>query len=377
MPHINLLIKPASSLCNMRCRYCFYADEAASRALPSTGLMAQSTADLLIRRALDAAGPNGSVSFGFQGGEPTMAGKAYFQAFVESVRLQNTARLPIQYSLQTNGLAIDREWAAFLSANRFLVGISLDGDKAVHDEFRLDASGKGTWRRVQESIRLLQQAGVACNLLCVITRRCAKSGIRCYHAMQKTGVRFLQFVPCLDPLEEPRGLHGWSLTPKDYGSFLCTLFDEWFRGWKSGHYTSIRLFDDYVSLAMGLPAGTCATTGRCGDYLVIESDGSVYPCDFYALDSWKLGTIRQDSLSSLLQSAPMKRFLQESARKPAACESCPWQPLCRGGCRRDWTSTDAAAANYYCAAYRRFFSYAAPRIREIARAERLARNLPR
>ena len=223
--HINLLIKPASSLCNMRCRYCFYEDEAANRETASMGVMSRDTAALLIRQALDAAGWDGSVSFTFQGGEPTVAGLDFFRDFVKMVGEQNTQHLPVDYSIQTNALALDGEWAEFLARNRFLTGISLDGDKDLHDAFRVDAAGKGTWNRVQKNLRLLQKAGVECNLLCVVTRRCAKSAVRIYHALQKTGVGYLQFIPCLDPLGEERGQRPWSLTPEDYGAFLCALFD--------------------------------------------------------------------------------------------------------------------------------------------------------
>ena len=229
MPYINLLIKPASSLCNMRCHYCFYADEAANREIPSMGVMSETTAELLVTRALAAAGMQGGVGFTFQGGEPTIAGKQFFRAFIEIVKRLNTGNVSVNYRIQTNGLAIDEEWVSFFAKNDFLVGISVDGDKTLHDEFRVDTAGKGTWTRIQKNIRLLQQMGVECNLLCVVTRRCAKSAVRCYHAMKKTGVQFLQFIPCLDPLGEERGRRKWSLTPKDYGEFLCALFDEWYR----------------------------------------------------------------------------------------------------------------------------------------------------
>lgn len=206
MSRLNLLIKPASSLCNMRCRYCFYEDEAANRTQASMGIMTLQTAELLIRQAFDAAGEQGDISIAFQGGgKPTLAGLAFFESFVEFVRRYNRKQLPVTYAIQTNGYAVDEKWAAFLAKNRFLVGISVDGDKALHDEFRIDTAGKGTWMRTQKSLRLLQTAGVACNLLCVVTKRCAKSAIRTYHALQKTGVGYLQFIPCLDPLGEERG----------------------------------------------------------------------------------------------------------------------------------------------------------------------------
>ncbi len=373
MQYVNFLVKPASSLCNMRCRYCFYEDEAANRAQASMGVMSAQTAELLIRQALETVDFNGQISFAFQGGEPTVAGLGFFQNFVETVRRLNTRRIPVSYSIQTNGLALDGDWAEFLAKNRFLVGLSLDGDKAIHDEFRVDAAGKGTWARVQKNLALLQKAGVECNLLCVVTRRCAKSAVRVYHALQKTGIRYLQFIPCLDPLGEPRGQRPWSLTPEDYGAFLCALFDEWYRDWEAGRYTSVRLFDDYVHLAMGLPAGTCATSGSCGAYFVVEADGGVYPCDFYVLDQWKLGDLKDTPLAAMGKSERAKRFLADGLEHPAPCAACRRQSLCFGGCKRDWT-TDAEGQkqNYYCPSFQRFFAHAEPRLRLIADAERRA-----
>lgn len=375
MPHISLLVKPASSLCNMRCRYCFYADEAASRSQSSLGLMTRDTAAEMIRQALAAAGPSGQLTVAFQGGEPTVAGLAFFEHFVEDMTRYNTARIPVAYAFQTNGLALDEAWAAFLARNRFLVGVSVDGDKALHDEFRVDAGGKGTWNRVQKNLAMLQRAGVACNLLCVVTRRCARSAVRVYHALQKTGVEYLQFIPCLDPLDGPRGGQAWSLTPEEYGNFLCALFEEWYRDWAAGRYTSVRLFEDYVELAMGLSPSTCATSGRCGAYFVVEGDGSVYPCDFYALDRWKLGNLLDTPLEALGRGERAEAFLRESLHRPAECTDCRWRYLCFGGCRRDWT-TDAAGTvhNYYCPAFRQFFAKAEDRLRHIAAAEAAARR---
>ena len=370
MSHINLLIKPASSLCNMRCRYCFYADEAANRTQASMGIMTTQTAELLIEQVFDAAGEQGDIGIVFQGGEPTLAGLPFFESFVKLVEKYNHKHRPVSYALQTNGYALDTEWASFLAKNHFLVGISMDGDKTLHDEFRVDASGKGTWQRVQKSLRLLQMQGVECNLLCVVTKRCAKSAVRIYHALQKTGVRYLQFIPCLDPLGEKRGQRPWSLTPEDYGTFLCSLFDEWYRDWENGKYTSVRLFDDYVHLAMGLPSSTCATQGRCGAYYAVEADGSVYPCDFYVLDSWKLGNIHQTSLRELGQTERAEDFLKEGLHRPVMCQKCPWARLCFGGCKRDWcTDQNGESRNYYCPSFQRFFAYAETRIGRIAAAE--------
>lgn len=372
MSQINLLIKPASSNCNMRCRYCFYKDEAEHRTQASMGIMKISTAEKLIEQAFDAAGKQGNVSITFQGGEPTLAGVAFFEEFVKTADKKNIHHGTVSYAIQTNGYAIDAKWIEFFAKNHFLVGISVDGDKTLHDEFRVDAAGKGTWNRIQKNIHQLQSAGVECNLLCVVTKRCAKSAVKTYHALKKTGINYLQFIPCLDPIGEKRGQRPWSLTPDDYGNFLCALFDEWYRDWKQGRYTSVRLFDDYVHLAMGVPPSACATGGRCGAYYVVEADGGVYPCDFYVLDQWKLGNIHQTPLKDLGQSPLAVRFLREGLLKPRECESCRWKNLCFGGCKRDRCLTENGdIQNYYCEAFRRFFVYAEPRIKSIAKREML------
>lgn len=375
MRTLNFLIKPASGLCNMRCQYCFYQDEVSQRQSPDLGVMSYETSELLISRAMEAVDKNGRISFAFQGGEPTVAGLEFFRHFVERVKAQNQKNAYVSYSIQTNGLSLDRQWAEFFQQEGFLVGISLDGDKSLHDEFRLDTTGKGTWNRVKSALDLLLKLQVEVNLLCVVTKRCAKSPERVYNSLKKTGVKYFQFIPCLDPLEVPRGTQPYSLTPNDYGSFLCTLFDLWFRDWQKGNYTSIRLFDDYVHLAMGLPASTCATSGSCGSYLVVESDGSVYPCDFYVLDTWKLGDLTSHTLEELSHSPQALRFLQDGWERPAPCSRCPWKSLCFGGCKRDWiTEANGQKSNYFCSAFQTFFAYAAPRLNLMAKAEWAARR---
>lgn len=374
MKQVSFLIKPASGLCNMRCRYCFYEDETANRATASLGRMTTATADTLIDAALAAVDAPGAVTFTFQGGEPTLAGLAYFEHFVAAVAEKNTKKIKIHYAMQTNGLSIDDDWASFLARHHFLVGVSVDGDKTLHDEFRVDAAQKGTYRRVIQTIEVLARHKVDTNLLCVVTKRCAKSAVKMYHALQKTGVRYLQFIACLDPLGDARGSQTWSLTPADYGAFLSALFDEWYRDWKTGHYTSVRLFDDYVHLAMGLPAGTCATSGSCGAYFVAEGDGSLYPCDFYCLDEWRLGRLGERPLEEFAACETERRFLAEGDAHPAECAACPWLRLCNGGCKRDWYRDDTGPHNYYCPAFRAFFEHAAPRLAEIARAEAAQRR---
>lgn len=373
MPPVNLLIKPASSLCNMRCRYCFYEDESVHRMCKSMGVMSEETACRVIDAAFNAAEGRYPIGFSFQGGEPTLAGLAFFKRFAEMVNERNTQHQRVYYAMQTNALTIDADWAAFLRQNHFLVGVSIDGDRTLHDTNRVDASGKGTYTRVSENLRLLQKNDVEVNALCVVTRSCARRPAQVYRALKALNMQYLQFIPCLDPLGETRGKMSYSLTPGLYGQFLCALFDEWYRDWESGQYVSVRQFDDYVHLSMGMPPSTCASSGRCGDYLVVEGDGSAYPCDFYVLDEWRLGELGEQSFAELRACERAQRFLQESAVRPKECASCRWQRLCFGGCKRDWEGTGVKAHNAFCSAYQAFFAYAGERIQRVAAAERMAR----
>ena len=214
---------------------------------------------------------------------------------------------------------------------------------------------------------------IECNLLCVVTKRLAKKAERVYKSMKATGVRYLQFIPCLDPLGEQRGIESYSLSPELYAQFLCALFDAWYRDWKTGVYVSVRLFEDYIQLLMGAPTGTCSTTGACGSYMVVEGSGAVYPCDFYCLDEYKLGTIQNDSLQSLLLGEKMRIFIKDGRNVPAECQQCRWVNLCHGGCKRDRNTADKAQRSYYCKALQKFFAYAEPRMREMARAVQMYR----
>lgn len=374
MKFVNLLVKPASGLCNMRCRYCFYEDESAHRLTKNMGIMTEDTSRVLIQRAFAAVSPGGCVNFSFQGGEPTLAGLDFFRQFVKTVAAFRPAGCTVNYAIQTNGLLLDEAWADFLKQNGFLVGVSLDGTQALHDTNRIDATGNGTSERVMQGITLLQKAQVEVNLLCVVTKQCAKNPVRVYKALKQIGIRYLQLIPCLDPIEQKRGAMPYSLRPEDYASFLCRLFDAWYQDWRAGQYVSIRLFDDYIHLAMGLPAGTCSTCGSCGSYFVVEADGSVYPCDFYALDPWKMGNIHDNDLQQLQSGDVAEQFAKEGRIHPQECAQCRWYRLCNGGCKRDWYQVNGRKQNYYCPAFRQFFAYAAPKMAMIVQTEAARRS---
>ena len=275
MKQLQFLIKPAAGYCNMRCQYCFYRDEQQNRVNPEDCMMTRATAATLIQRCFVEIEQGGFVSFAFQGGEPTLAGLDFFRFFTQTWRKYNQKRGTVQYAIQTNGLAITEEWAEFFSKDHFLVGISLDGTPDVHDALRPDAQGNGTWDKITQTIKLLRRCGVECNLLCVVTKRLAKKAERVYKSMKATGVRYLQFIPCLDPLDTPQGQQNYSLTPELYAQFLCAMFDAWYRDWKTSTYISIRLFEDYIHLLMGSPAHDRRKAQvRCNDVRLLSIYGN-------------------------------------------------------------------------------------------------------
>lgn len=374
MKAITLLIKPASSLCNLRCKYCFYADEAQNRSQASTGIMTAELAEILIQKAFDALDEDGFASFTFQGGEPTVAGLDFFRHFVRTVKAKKPPKAHVSYSIQTNGTLLDDTWAQFLHDEHFLVGLSVDGFRDVHDCHRITASGEGTWKRVLAAKKLLETHRVEYNALCVVTKRCAEHPEKVYKNLKALGFRYMQFIACLDPIGKPRGQEAWSLTPEDYGKFLCRVFGLWYQDWAAGNYHSVRLFDDYIHVLLGDGASTCATCGKCGTYLVIEGDGSVYPCDFFCLDDWLLGSIKEASIPQLLGSGRSLAFHSRDAEKPAECAACPYGSLCSGGCRNDWFADARGNHNYYCAAFRTLLDHGLPAMRRIAEAERAARR---
>ncbi len=364
MPPLSLLLKPASSACNLRCAYCFYADEAQKRRVADRGRMPEAVARAVVEKSLAAA--EGSVSFLFQGGEPTLAGLDFYRRFVSLVEEHAPKGLDVRYAIQTNGTLLDEEWCRFFAEKRFLVGLSLDGDRACHDRFRRDAQGRGTYGQVMKASGLLDRAGVRYNVLTVVTGPLARHAQSVFASLCKNGFRFQQYIPCLDPLGEERGGDPWSLTPAQYGDFLKTLFDLWYRELERGRYWSIRYFDNLVWILSGQPPEQCSMRGCCGLQYLIEADGSVYPCDFYGLDEYKMGNVLDQTWAELDQAREQLGFIERSRRVPEECQTCRWYALCRNGCRRDRLRTEVGLGkNYYCRSYAAFFDYALPRLRKV------------
>lgn len=366
MQALSLLIKPVSGSCNLRCQYCFYADVAAARDVPDRGRMSLDTLEKVVRQALDEA--ESFVSFGFQGGEPMLAGLPFYQALIEFEKKYNPGHVEIANSIQTNGSLIDDKWAEFFAENGFLVGLSIDGGKSVHDMARRDAADNGTHSRCLKAARTLERAGADFNILSVVTKQFAAHPDAAWRFYKDNDFRYVQLIPCLDGLEEEHGTNPYSLDAESYGKFLCRFFDLWYDDFIKGEYISVRAFDNWVRMLMGQQPENCGMLGHCQSYPVIEADGSVYPCDFYVLDAYKLGDVSTHSFGDMLDGEAAKGFEAGGAVLRDECLGCEYYAICRAGCRRNREPIQdgAPSLNVFCDAYKKFFAHALPRMTGIA-----------
>lgn len=332
MKYFSMLIKPASSACNLRCQYCFYCDVAKNRKIPTYGIMDEATMNLLIDKTLGFFHEEVTITFAFQGGEPTVAGLDYFRRFIRRVHLKKKRFHHFQYALQTNATLLNDEWIAFLKQNRFLVGVSLDGYAAQHDAMRPDAEGQGTFSRIMENIEKMRRAKIEFNILTVLTRQLAQHPKKLFDFYLHHHFDYIQIIPCLPPFEELND--AYSLTPQAFFHFYDEFFTLWLEELKQNHYISVTLFDNLIPLFAGVPPQQCGYLGFCSMQFVVESDGSVYPCDFYVLDQYKLGNLRDLSLNELMKSPTLPQFLHEPHRTTPLCKTCRYARICHGQCRR-------------------------------------------
>lgn len=366
MQAVTVMIKPSSSNCNMRCKYCFYFDEAKKREIPSYGFMQPETTENIIKKVFEMV--TEQCGFVFQGGEPTLIGLEYFRQFIECVNHHNINSVEVLYSIQTNGYVIDSDWAEFFAKNNFLVGISLDGNKDIHDLHRIDAQGHVTFKRIMKVTQILNAHKVEFNILSVITKQSAKEIVKIYRFFTRNNFLWQQYIPCLDPVGEVRGNTSYSITPEIYAEALKKLFDLWYQDTINDKIVSIRFFDNLVGMLLQCPPESCGMAGICSIHYVFEADGSGYPCDFYMLDDFCLGNINQNSFEELDAKRRDTRFIEKSREVDSDCKQCKWYQLCRGGCRRDRDDfvSEKLTKTYLCEAYKEFFEYAYPRLYEIA-----------
>ena len=371
MREFSVMIKPASSLCNLRCKYCFYEDVSRQREIQSYGVMSRETVVSLLRNVFSEMNDDDRVRFEFQGGEPTVAGPDFFRFFVDEVEKYRGAT-EVGYSIQTNGTLLNEEWCEFLRDNKFLTGLSIDGGAGYHNANRVMPDGSGTFSKVTEARKMLEKYGVEYNVLTVLTNSLARHPAELWNFVKKQGIKYIQLIPCLGELGETEKTV-YELTPERFASFYTRLFDLWFADFRREQYTSIKLFDDIVNLLAWGQQNACGICGKCSPQAVVEADGSVYPCDFHVLDTWKLGNITETGLVTLLTSPKMAEFLNRGTEKPKACDTCPYVEVCGGGCPRMRGEVCAGAGDTGCG-YRSFLDGRMPMLRQIAMQQRVLKS---
>jgi uncharacterized protein len=358
MRNYSFLIKPASSLCNYRCTYCFYADVSEHREVQYAGIMDETTMRNLVKVAVEAPDAT-DLTFAFQGGEPTLAGLGYFKNFTQTVAALKLSHQTIHYALQTNGSNLDDAWCGFLKENGFLVGVSLDGYRANHDFFRVSAKKTGTYDEVMSAIKRLREHKVDFNILTVLTRVLAKQPKRLYEFYRTHSFSHVQLIPCLPGLDENED--PYALTPSAFATFYKTFFDLWYEDYIQGDYMSVTLFDNVIPMFAGIAPQQCGMLGFCSPQFVVEGDGTVYPCDFYVLDRYKIGNVNENSLPQIMKNEILDSFLREPKRMSPLCQDCAFKKICNGNCKRlNITYFDDGSCGY-----QDFLHYAYPRMRKI------------
>lgn len=331
MKYLTLLIKPASSKCQLRCKYCFYFDEAASRSIKDFGIMNAEVQEKLIAKTMDHFQEPVTITYMFQGGEPTLAGIQWYESFLAKVKKHQKSYHVIHYAIQTNGILLDASWAELLAKNHFLVGISIDGDIKDHNRYRQDANGMPAFTKVIANYHLLKKMNVEVNVLSVLSESLAQHPDRYYRFLQHEDIMWVQLIPCLAPLHETSA---YALTPESYASFFCRLFNLWMDEVQNGKIRSISLFDDILAVLQGQMPSQCGRLGYCQAQYVVEADGSVYPCDFYVLDQWKCGSFADNTLAEIAESQLRRVFESRSIPTEKLCQQCKWLHKCHGGCIR-------------------------------------------
>ena len=376
------MVKPVGSLCNMRCKYCYYLDKAALY-----GGKEPAMSDALLREYIrsNIEGNNSPViSFAWHGGEPLLAGKEFFRRAMALQREYGDGR-QIENSIQTNGLLIDDEWCDIFRENGFLVGVSIDGPQHIHDAHRLDAGGKPTFERVLSAIERMWKRKVEYNTLTTVNVHSEGQGSEVYRFLRQISV-FMQFLPVAElvdggiiqsPDAAKASLAPWSVSADGFGEFMCDVFDEWVVKDVGQRY--VQLFDATLALKLGVQPSVCSLCETCGAGLTVEHNGDVYSCDHFVYPDYKIGNIHRDKLSDLAYCDKQFEFgVSKRSSLPRECRRCRHYTLCHGECPKHRFIEDKygeSGKNYLCEGYRRFFDYTEPymeRMKELLLAQKPA-----
>lgn len=407
-PAFHLLAKPTGATCNLDCAYCFFLSK--EMLYPGSRFrMVDEVLEAYIRQVIEAH-RTPEVTIAWQGGEPTMMGVDFFRRSVELVEKHRRPGMTVTYTIQTNGTLIDDELAALFAEHRFLVGISIDGPRAMHDAYRVDRGGAPTFDRVMRGLDVLRRHGVEVNALTTLHRANADHPVRVYQFLRdECGLRFIQFIPIVERLAAPRidvpleavGLApgvaqpapwtSWrdrplyrqeggivtdrSVTPEQYGAFLIGVFEEWVRRDVGNVY--VQMFDVALASWLGEPSGLCVHSETCGTALALEHNGDLYACDHFVEEAYRLGNIGETPMAELVASERQVAFgLAKRERLPAHCRACSVRFACHGGCPKDRfvrTPDGQPGLNYLCAGYKAFFHHVDDPMRAMAELQRQGR----
>jgi uncharacterized protein len=358
LPIFHLMAKPGGSRCNLSCQYCFYLRK---RELypESTFRMSDEVLDEYIRQTIEAHRIP-EVTFAWQGGEPTILGIDFFKKALDLQKKYCRPGMVIHNTIQTNGVLLDDEWCTFFKKNRFLVGISIDGPRELHDACRRDAAGKGSFDRVMQGFSLLKKHKVEFNILCTVNAVNGDHPLEVYRFFRDdVNAQFIQFIPVVERDRESGTLTPLSVGPEQYGKFLIGVFDEWVKADVGTIY--VQHFDTALANWYGEPHGICVFSPTCGSALVIEHTGDIYSCDHFVDKDHLLGNILNTPLTGLVNSERQRQFGRNKKEKlPEYCKKCPVLFACRGECPKNRfavTPDGEPGLNYLCDGYRMFFMH--------------------
>ena len=374
----NIMLKPAGSLCNLDCQYCYYLDKSEIYG----GHEPRMTLDMLedVVREYIQANDVPEVTFNWHGGEPLILGLDFYKKALEFERRYADGKI-IHSTLQTNGTLLTPEWADFFRDNQFLIGISIDGPQDIHDRYRKDKAGKPSFERVMAGLRLLRQGDVEFNTMSTVNRFSEGRGLEVYQFLKSLGSRFMQFMPVVEHVKYPVDRNGkplkharpfivnpsaegsvlapWSVSDIGYGRFMCDIFDYWVRNDVGIYY--VNLFDATLANWCGAMPGTCVHAKACGGNSVIEHNGDLYPCDHFVYPEYLLGNIREKGIREMMESDKQVRFgTDKRSSLPTRCFRCKYLFACNGECpkhRFNKTENGDTGLNALCEGYRLFYSH--------------------
>ena len=391
----HIMTKPIGPICNLDCKYCFYLEK--ENLYPKlrghSGLsdwkMPDDVLESYVRQYIEAQQTD-QINFAWQGGEPTLLGVDFFRRVV-ALQQKYAAGKQIENAFQTNGVLLDEEWGEFLAQNHFLVGLSIDGPRDLHDRYRVDKGGQPSFNRVVAGLNILKKHDVEFNTLTVVNRHNARQPLEVYRFLKEIGSGYMQFIPIVERIaREPNDsglvliqpsdsgdarVSEWSVDPVDFGKFLCAIFDEWVRNDVARYY--IQIFDVALETWLGIPASLCVFRETCGSAMAMEHNGDLYSCDHFVYPENRLGNIMENPLESMVASAQQAKFgLDKRDSLPRYCRECDVRFACHGECPKHRfirTPDGESGLNYLCAGYKMFFHHIDPYMRFMANELRCQR----